>query len=75
MRWLRGMTVFYLLWAVVCALSFMTSTLLGFVTIALGIGLHLLERILETLRAILSEHRALWLELRQSRLASEEIRS
>jgi hypothetical protein len=72
MRWLRGMTVFYILWAVVCALSFMTSTLLGFVTIALGIGLHLLERILETLRAILGEHRALRLELRQSRLVSEE---
>jgi hypothetical protein len=71
-RWLRGMTVFYLLWAVVCALSFMTSTLLGFVTIALGIGLHLLERILETLRAILGEHRALRLELRQSRLVSDE---
>jgi hypothetical protein len=66
------MTVFYLLWAVVCALSFMTSTLLGFVTIALGIGLHLLERILETLRAILGEHRALRLELRQSRLVSDE---
>jgi hypothetical protein len=66
------MIVFYLLWAVVCALSFMTSTLLGFVTIALGIGLHLLERILETLRAILGEHRALRLELRQSRLVSDE---
>jgi hypothetical protein len=69
------MMVFYILWAVVCALSFMTSTLIGFVTIALGIGLHLLERILETLRAILSEHRALRLELRQSRLVSEENRS
>jgi hypothetical protein len=69
------MTVFYILWAVVCALSFMTSTLLGFVTIALGIGLHLLERILETLRSILSEHWALRLELRQSRLTSEENQS
>jgi hypothetical protein len=66
------MTVFYAVWAVVCALSFMSSTLLGFVTIALGIGLHLLERILETLRAILSEHRALRLEFRQSRLVSDE---
>jgi hypothetical protein len=66
------MTVFYAIWAVVCALSFMTSTLLGFVTISLGIGLHLLERILETLRAILSEQRALRLELRQSRPTSEE---
>ena len=75
MRWLRGMMVFYILWAVVCALSFMTSTLLGFVTVALGIGLHLLERILETLCAILSEHRAWRLELRQSRLTSEETRS
>ena len=66
------MTVFYLLWAVVCALSFMTSTLLGFVTIALGISLHLLERILETLRAILGEQQALRLELRQARLVSDE---
>ena len=66
------MTVFYAVWAVVCALSFMTSTLLGFVTIALGISLHLLERILETMRAILSEHRTFRLELRQSRLVSDE---
>jgi hypothetical protein len=71
-RWLRGMTVFYAVWAIVCALSFMTSTLFGFVTIALGIGLHLLERILETLRNILNEHRTLRLELRQSRLVSDE---
>ena len=48
------MTAFYAVWAIVCVFSFMTSTLLGFVTIALGIGLHLLERILETLRGILS---------------------
>ena len=72
MRWLRGMMVFYAVWLLVCVLSFMTSTLLGFMTIALGIGLHLLEKVLEVSRAILIEHRALRLELRQARIMSEE---
>jgi hypothetical protein len=71
-RWLRGIALFYVVWVLVCALSFMTSMLLGFVAIALGISLHLLERILETMRATLNEHRALRLELRQSRLVSDE---
>jgi peptidoglycan/LPS O-acetylase OafA/YrhL len=65
----RGLWFFYLLWGAVCLLSFATSTLLGFITIAIGVALRLLELAIGLLRELLIEFRNLRLELRAERLA------
>jgi hypothetical protein len=62
----------YLLWLAVCLLSFSASTLLGFVTVALGIALRLLEVAVGLLRELLSETRLTRLELRAARLSPRE---
>lgn len=60
----RAVWLFYAIWIVVCLLSFATSTLLGFITIGLGIALRLLEQAIGLLRDLLTEQRLLRLELR-----------
>ena len=63
---LRLMTVFHALWwLLVCPLSFVTATFLGFVTIGLGAMIHLLETNLRVNREILGELK------RQRRIALE----
>jgi hypothetical protein len=64
----RAIWLFYAIWVVVCLLSFTTSTLLGFITIGLGIALRLLEQAVGLLRDLLVEQRLLRLELRTQRL-------
>ncbi len=68
----RAMWVFYLIWIAVCLLSFATSTLLGFITVALGIGLRLLEIAVTILRDLLHETRQTRLELRAARLTPRD---
>ena len=53
-----GMWLFYAFWLAVCLLSFITSTLLGFVTIALGVLIRLSELNLHAQREVLLELRA-----------------
>jgi hypothetical protein len=63
---LRLMTVFYSLWwLLVCPLSFVTATFLGFVTVGIGVMTHLLETNLRVNREILGELK------RQRRIALE----
>jgi hypothetical protein len=53
---LRLMTVFYFVWwLLVCPLSFLTATFLGFVTVGIGVMIHLLECNLHVNREILGE--------------------
>jgi hypothetical protein len=60
------MTVFYSLWwLLVCPLSFVTATFLGFVTVGIGVMVHLLETNLRINREILGELK------RQRRIALE----
>ena len=66
------MWVFYLIWIAVCLLSFATSTLLGFITVALGIALRLLEIAVTLLRDLLHETRQTRLELRAARLTPRD---
>ena len=66
------MWVFYLIWIAVCLLSFATSTLLGFITVALGIALRLLEIDVTLLRDLLFETRQTRLELRAARLTPRD---
>ena len=66
------MWVFYLIWVAVCLLSFATSTLLGFVTVAFGIALRLLEIAVTLLRDLLHETRHTRLELRAARLTPRD---
>ena len=68
----RAIWFFYAIWMVVCLLSFATSTLLGFITIGLGIALRLLEQAVELLQDLLTEQRLIRLELRTQRLAPSE---
>ncbi len=68
----RAMWVFYLVWIAVCLLSFATSTLLGFITVALGIALRLLEIAVTLLRDLLHETRQTRLELRAARLTPRD---
>jgi hypothetical protein len=70
----RAVWLFYAIWVVVCLLSFATSTLLGFITIGLGITLRLLEQAVGLLRDLLIEQRLLRLELRTQRSASRDDR-
>jgi hypothetical protein len=65
----RSMAVFYALWVVMCLLSFITSTALGFVIVCLGVMIRLLELNLESARRILGEQRALKTELRAFRIS------
>ncbi len=65
---LRVAWLLYALWAVVCLLSFATSTLLGFITVAIGIALRLLEITVSLLRDLLLETRRTRLELQAQRL-------
>jgi hypothetical protein len=64
----RGMWFFYAVWLVVCLLSFASSTLLGCITIAIGVMIRLLETGLNLLREIRNELRTTRLELRAQRL-------
>jgi hypothetical protein len=64
----RGMRFFYAIWLVVCLLSFASSTLLGCITIAIGMMIRLLEMGLNLLREIRNELRTTRLELRAQRL-------
>ena len=60
------MTVFHTLWwLLVCPLSFVTATFLGFVTVGIGVMIHLLETNLRVNREILGELK------RQRRIALE----
>ena len=68
----RAIWFFYAIWMVVCLLSFATSTLLGFITIGLGIALRLLEQAVGLLHDLLTEQRLMRLELRTQRLAPSE---
>jgi hypothetical protein len=53
---LTRMTVFFFLWwLLVCPLSFVTATFLGFVTVGIGVMIHLLECNLRVNREILGE--------------------
>jgi hypothetical protein len=70
----RAIWLFYAIWVVVCLLSFATSTLLGFITIGLGITLRLLEQAVGLLRDLLIEQRLMRLELRTQRLAPSDDR-
>ncbi len=65
---LRGMHLFYAVWIPMCLFSFITSTLLGFITICLGIMIALLEIIVERLRQVLAEQRNIRLEFQHLRL-------
>jgi hypothetical protein len=50
------MTVFFFVWwMLVCPLSFVTATFLGFVTVGIGVMIHLLETNLRINREILGE--------------------
>ena len=63
---LRLMTGFYSLWwLLVCPLSFVTATFLGFLTVGIGVMIHLLETNLRINREILGELK------RQRRIALE----
>jgi hypothetical protein len=63
---LRLMTVFFFVWwLLVCPLSFVTTTFLGFVTVGIGVMIHLLEINLRINREILGELK------RQRRIALE----
>jgi hypothetical protein len=63
---LRLMTGFFAAWwLLVCPLSFATATFLGFVTVGIGVMIHLLEINLSINREILSELK------RQRRIALE----
>ena len=68
----RAIWFFYAIWMVVCLLSFATSSLLGFITIGLGIALRLLEQAVGLLQDLLTEQRLMRLELRTQRLAPSE---
>jgi hypothetical protein len=70
----RAIWLFYAIWVVVCLLSFATSTLLGFITIGLGIALRSLEQAVGLLRDLLIEQRLMRLELRTQRLNPREYR-
>jgi hypothetical protein len=70
----RAIWLFYAIWVVVCLLSFATSTLLGFITIGLGITLRLLEQAVGLLRDLLIEQRLMRLELRTQRLSPRDDR-
>jgi hypothetical protein len=60
------MTVFFFVWwLLVCPLSFVTATFLGFVTVGIGVMIHLLETNLRVNREILGELK------RQRRIALE----
>jgi hypothetical protein len=60
------MIVFYSLWwLLVCPLSFVTATFLGFFTVGIGVMIHLLETNLRINREILGELK------RQRRIALE----
>jgi hypothetical protein len=64
----QSMWFFYAVWVVVCLLSFASSTLLGCITIAIGVMIRLLEIGLNLLREIRNELRINRLELRAQRL-------
>jgi hypothetical protein len=64
----QSMWFFYAVWLVVCLLSFASSTLLGCLTIAIGVMIRLLEMGLNLLREIRFEIRTTRLELRAQRL-------
>ena len=70
----RAIWFFYAIWIVVCLLSFATSTLLGFITIGLGIALRLLEQAVGLLREMLIEQRLMRLEFRSQRLSPRDDR-
>jgi hypothetical protein len=70
----RAIWLFYAIWMVVCLLSFATSTLLGFITIGLGIALRLLEQAVGLLRDLLTEQRLMRLEFRSQRLSPRDDR-
>lgn len=59
----RGMTIFYVTWALACLLGFLTSVLLGFVALCMGVMVRLLEANLAAQREALAEQRALRREL------------
>jgi hypothetical protein len=70
----QAIWLFYAIWVVVCLLSFATSTLLGFITIGLGIALRLLEQAVGLLRELLIEQRLMRLEFRNQRLSPRDDR-
>jgi hypothetical protein len=64
----QNMWFFYAVWLAVCLLSFASSTLLGCITIAIGVMIRLIEMGLNLLREIRNELRINRLELRAQRL-------
>jgi hypothetical protein len=64
----QSMWFFYAVWVVVCLLSFASSTLLGCITIAIGVMIRLLEIGLNLLREIRNELRMTRLERSAQRL-------
>jgi hypothetical protein len=70
----RAIWLFYAIWMVVCLLSFATSTLLGFITIGLGIALRLLEQAVGLLHSLVIEQRSMRLDLRTQRLNARDDR-
>ena len=65
---MRGaMLAFYLAWTIICLLAFITSSLLGCITIALAVMVRLLELNNRLLTKLLEEQRA---QRREARLAA-----
>ena len=62
-----AMPVFYFAWTIICLLAFITSSLLGCITIALGVMVRLLEVNNRLLTKLLEEQRA---QRREARLAA-----
>ena len=67
----RAMWLFYALWLPMCLLSFITSTVLGFIVVCLGVIVRLLELNLISRRQNLSELQRTTIELRAVRQESE----
>ena len=68
----RALGLFYVALIVMGALSFLTSTALGFVIVCLGVMIRLLEIAVVLLRDLLNETRQTRLELRAARLTPRD---
>ena len=66
----RAMWLFYAAWLPMCLLSFITSTVLGFIVVCLGVIVRLLELNLISRRQNLSELQRTTTELRAGRQES-----
>ena len=67
----RAMWLFYAAWLPMCLVSFITSTVLGFIVVCLGVIVRLLELNLISRRQNLSELQRTTRELRAVRQESE----